>query len=80
MQMTQEEIHDVLDDTENTKVIHIEPDDHHIYYTYVTKINDKYYTFWLNWHPDVGYLIDDDVELIEVEPVEVKTIEWKIKQ
>lgn len=80
MQKTKDEIFDILDE-EETKVIHIEPDDSHIFYTYVTKIHCKYYTFWLNWHSDVGYLIDNDrVELTEVEPVEVTTVEWRIKK
>ena len=79
MQMTKDEIFDILDDVENTKIINTEPHKYITIYTYVTKIKDRYYMFLLDWHPSDGYQINDMVELTEVEPVEVTTVEWRIK-
>ena len=80
MQMTKEEIHDILDDLENIQIIDTEPYKYNTIYTYVAKIKNKHWQFILEWHPSEGYQIDDIVELTEVESVEVTTVKWRIKQ
>lgn len=79
MRVTKEEILEIVDDTENTQVISTEPHDYEIMYTHVTKLNEKYWMFHLLWSVEEGFstYIGNYVELTEVEPVEVKTIDWR---
>ncbi len=80
MKMTKEEVNDILDDLENIQIIHTSPHGYSTIYTYVTKLNNKYYQFILEWHPPKGHEIDDTVEFTEVEPIKVTTVEWRIKE
>lgn len=41
-------------------------------------IDEKYWSVWLNFHPEDGIqLYEDEVELSEVKPVEITTIKWE---
>lgn len=54
--------------------------DYH-YESYVTKIEDKYYEFTLEYSYNDGCITfdyQDYIEAVEVRPVEVKRIEWEV--
>ena len=79
MKLTKQQIEEILESPVTTQIEESAGKHDYHFETYVTKIDDKYYKFTLEYSYNEGLIsfdYGDTVEGREVRPVEVKTIEY----